>query len=68
VEKKKEFVLVSRQHDDATLRVLKEKLRTPEDILKWVFHASEKAWVTREHINSFVLLESRFIGFRSDIL
>ena len=68
VEKKKEFVLVSRQHDNLTLKILKRKLTKPEDILRYVSDASEKAWMTREHINSFVRLASRFIGFRSDLL
>ena len=64
LETKREFVLVSRQHINLSLKISKKKLKAPEDILKWVFHASEKAWVTKEHISLFVDLASQSIGLQ----
>jgi hypothetical protein len=40
-----------------------KRITKPEDILKWVYHLTEKGWIDREAINQFVKLASEKIGF-----
>jgi hypothetical protein len=55
------FILLDRQHDFYEYPISKERVRTPEHILGWVEHLSEKGWVTRDHLKVFVACASRHL-------
>ena len=61
------FVLISRQHNNVTCKISKRKLRSKEDVLNWVHQASQKAWITGEHINMFIDLALRWIEHEREL-
>lgn len=40
-----------------------DRCNTPEKVLGWVYHLSEKTWITSDHIRAFIKMACREHGF-----
>jgi len=62
VETDKLFIFKNRESDGQEYEIQKQRIRSAEDIVGWVFHMTEKTWITNDHIHLFTALASRYLN------
>lgn len=55
------IIIGSRDNSDFNYEVEAIRIKTAEDILRWIEHLSGKTWVTKYHIRDFVFVCSSYL-------